>query len=1099
MKQFAKRFLAIAMVLFILVTAVPIQRVRAESNSDMSETSENTYLLNYVVVDKPFVETPDTQNVVLSIGDETTQVEQATLTYQNISTQQEYQVEATNIVNNVMLFSMEYLDETWKGIYELVNVSFVVSGETYVIVMQETGANPKFGINEEFSSDADAIIVEDGSKDEVEIARLDENGNSLPQESISDAIESAINEAANEGYPTSQKRMGNVVVVLDPGHGGSDPGTCNGGLCERDINLKIAEYCKAELEQYNGVTVYMTRTDNSSACMDREQRAAFARDRGANVLVSIHINAGGGTGSEVWYPNSNYNANVSTAGQALGNSILAQLANLGLTNRGTKIRNANEDKYPDGSASDYYGINSWCKRYGFPGIIVEHAFIDNANDQAYLSNEEWLRRMGIADATGIANYFGLSKGVSIWGEKFNNSTVAVGSIVTLGYETTKAGTINVDIYDGNDVYFMPLYQNISAGEGHQTLSWDLKTPSGKYVNSGKYRFTIQVTDAQGNTAVSHQYFTVTGNDAFAYKWTKLSSDQYQYGQNAELYYAVSKSAVVNIDIYDQNDSYLRSLVQNKSVATNDQVAVWDYTNAQGELVQNGKYRFTITATSASGEKIVEHKYFSVTGIANFQYKWCLVGNQSVNIGNNQVLYYATSKKAKVTVELYNEKNEYIKTLFSNQSVGANDQAAVWDLTDGKGDYVSSGTYRFTIKATDSSGNTVVSHQYFKVTGNDPVSYKWCLFGNESVKVGNKQNLYYAVTKNATVTVEVYDGKNEYIKTLDKNKAVGTNDQVAVWDLTDGKGDYVSSGTYRFTIKATDSSGNTVVSHQYFKVTGNDPVSYKWTTLDNSTYSIGNKVSLYYAVTRNAKVTAEVYDGKDNYMLTLFKDKSVGTNDQVLQWDMKATNGIFVSSGTYRITLKSVDTVGNVCYAHKYFYVDGGYTIMGTPSTSVQQMVAYYKANQLYPSYYASVGSDAPTIEAFCQIYMEECLAEGVKTEVAFCQAMKETGFLRYGGDVNISQYNFAGLGATGGGNPGNTFSSVREGVRAQIQHLKAYASTEPLKNPCVDNRFSYVTRGTAPCVEWLGIQENPYGKGWATAKNYGYSIRDDYIAKLVTY
>lgn len=996
MKQFAKRFLAIAMVLFILVTAVPIQQVRAESNSDMSETSENTYLLNYVVVDKPLVETPDTQNVVLSIGDETTQVEQATLTYQNISTQQEYQVEATNIVNNAMLFSMEYLDETWNGIYELVNVSFVVSGETYVIVMQETGANPKFGINEEFSSDADAIIVEDGSEDEVEITSLDENGNSLPQESISDAIESAINEAANEGYPTSQKRMGNVVVVLDPGHGGSDPGTCNGGLCERDINLKIAEYCKAELEQYNGVTVYMTRTDNSSACMNREQRAAFARDRGANVLVSIHINAGGGTGSEVWYPNQNYNANVSVAGQSLGNAILVQLASLGLTNRGTKIRDASSDKYPDGSAADFYGINSWCKRYGFPGIIVEHAFIDNANDQAYLSNEEWLRRMGIADATGIANYFGLSKGVSIWGEKFNNSTVAVGSIVTLGYETTKAGTINVDIYDGNDVYFMPLYQNISAGEGHQTLSWDLKTPSGKYVNSGKYRFTIQVTDAQGNTAVSHQYFTVTGNDAFAYKWTTLSSNSYKYGNNAEFYYAVNKNAIINIDIYDGKDQYLRPLVKNKSVATNDQVATWDYTDAQGELVKSGNYRFTITATTASGEKIVAHKYFSVTGIPGFQ-------------------------------------------------------------------------------------------------------YKWCLFGDESVKVGNKQSLYYAVTKNATVTVEVYDGKNEYIKTLDKNKAVGTNDQVAVWDLKNAKGQYVNSGTYRFTIKATDSSGNTVVSHQYFKVTGNDPVSYKWTTLDNSTYSIGNKVSLYYAVTRNAKVTAEVYDGKDNYMLILFKDKSVGTNDQVLQWDMKASNGIFVSSGTYRITLKSVDTVGNVCYAHKYFYVDGGYTIMGTPSTSVQQMVAYYKANQLYPTYYASVGSDAPTIEAFCQIYMEECLAEGVKTEVAFCQAMKETGFLRYGGDVNISQYNFAGLGATGGGNPGNTFSSVREGVRAQIQHLKAYASTEPLKNPCVDNRFSYVTRGTAPCVEWLGIQENPYGKGWATAKNYGYSIRDDYIAKLLTY
>ena len=113
--------------------------------------------------------------------------------------------------------------------------------------------------------------------------------------------------------------------------------------------------------------------------------------------------------------------------------------------------------------------------------------------------------------------------------------------------------------------------------------------------------------------------------------------------------------------------------------------------------------------------------------------------------------------------------------------------------------------------------------------------------------------------------------------------------------------------------------------------------------------------------------------------------------------------------------------------------------------------------------------------------------------------MKETGFLRYGGDVKINQYNFAGLGATGNGNPGNSFLSVREGVRAQIQHLKAYANNEALNNPSVDNRFGYVARGTAPYVEWLGIHENPYGKGWAAADHYGYSLRYDYIAKLLRY
>ena len=172
-------------------------------------------------------------------------------------------------------------------------------------------------------------------------------------------------------------------------------------------------------------------------------------------------------------------------------------------------------------------------------------------------------------------------------------------------------------------------------------------------------------------------------------------------------------------------------------------------------------------------------------------------------------------------------------------------------------------------------------------------------------------------------------------------------------------------------------------------------------------------------------------------------------------------------------------------------------IMGTSQTNVAQMVRYYKANASgYDTFKARYegkydGSlakgGASTIEQFAQIFYEEANAEGVKAEVAFTQCMKETGFLKYGGDVLPNQYNFAGIGATGAVH-GASFKDVRTGIRAQIQHLKAYASTSPLNNRCVDPRFNLVTRNSAPYVEWLGIQENPNGYGWATAKNYGYDI-----------
>lgn len=177
-------------------------------------------------------------------------------------------------------------------------------------------------------------------------------------------------------------------------------------------------------------------------------------------------------------------------------------------------------------------------------------------------------------------------------------------------------------------------------------------------------------------------------------------------------------------------------------------------------------------------------------------------------------------------------------------------------------------------------------------------------------------------------------------------------------------------------------------------------------------------------------------------------------------------------------------------------------IMTTPTTSVDRMVSYYKSNATFPNYYqehdTEIKASSNPLQTFCQIFYDEAVAEGVDPGVVFAQAMKETGFLRFGGDVKIEQYNFCGLGATGGGAAGQAFGSVRLGVRAQVQHLKAYASQEDLKNAVVDPRFQYVTRGCATFAEYLGIQENPWGKGWATASNYGYSIVNDYMYKFCT-
>lgn len=205
------------------------------------------------------------------------------------------------------------------------------------------------------------------------------------------------------------------VIVLDPGHGGSDSGASryiNGGnFVERDLVLKIAQYCKEELEKNENVTVYLTRSDNSSANQSRRQRAYYAASLGADAFISFHLNATYAnstysvSGAEGYYQNQNYGKDLSDAGLIMSNSILTELSGLGLSSNGSIIWNADDGSvYPDGTMADYLGINYWSKLYGIPGVLIEHAYINNPNDVAnYLTYEESLKQLGIADAHGIMN------------------------------------------------------------------------------------------------------------------------------------------------------------------------------------------------------------------------------------------------------------------------------------------------------------------------------------------------------------------------------------------------------------------------------------------------------------------------------------------------------------------------------------------------------------------------------------------------------------------------------------------------------------------------------------------------------------------------
>lgn len=212
------------------------------------------------------------------------------------------------------------------------------------------------------------------------------------------------------------------VVVLDPGHGGRESGAHYYGMKEKNLNLKIAKYCQAELKKYAGVKVIMTRTtdravSSAGTSADLLARSRVAKNNKADIFVCLHNNAFGPGeskathGARVYYQNNSFYESVGTKSKKLAQAILKRVVGCGLTNGGVRTKYSSDRSRRDskGRKGDYYAVLYYNKTYKIPAVIVEHAFMSNAGDAALLKSEAFLKRLGVADAAAIADYLGLKK------------------------------------------------------------------------------------------------------------------------------------------------------------------------------------------------------------------------------------------------------------------------------------------------------------------------------------------------------------------------------------------------------------------------------------------------------------------------------------------------------------------------------------------------------------------------------------------------------------------------------------------------------------------------------------------------------------------
>ncbi|WP_077735621.1 N-acetylmuramoyl-L-alanine amidase [Bacillus sonorensis] len=183
-------------------------------------------------------------------------------------------------------------------------------------------------------------------------------------------------------------------VWLDAGHGGKDSGAAANGMKEKDLVLKMVKYAKSYLENhYKGVQVKLTRS--TDVFYELSDRADMANRWGADLFVSIHVNAGGGTGFETYrYPGTK--GDTLKLQECLHSAVLTAMKAYGqIADRGLKEKNL-----------------AVVRETHMPAVLTENLFIDRKEDAERLKDSGFAKAVGEAHARGIAKYLGLSGGSS---------------------------------------------------------------------------------------------------------------------------------------------------------------------------------------------------------------------------------------------------------------------------------------------------------------------------------------------------------------------------------------------------------------------------------------------------------------------------------------------------------------------------------------------------------------------------------------------------------------------------------------------------------------------------------------------------------------
>lgn len=865
------------------------------------------------------------------------------------------------------------------------------------------------------------------------------------------------------------------VIVIDPGHGGSDSGAVGHGFKEKTLNLQIATAMKNRLEKYQGVTVLMTRSNDTYVSL--KDRTDYAASVHADAFISVHLNSASSSakGAEVWYPNSHYDKDAYTVGKNLANNILTSLKNLGLASRGIAYKNSQSgNKYPDGSLSDYYAVIRQSKEKHIPGIIIESAFISSSTDVSkFLNTSAKTKKMGEKEADAIAKTFGM----------------ALASKKSKLPSKTKLSSAKL------------------TGSGTSVkVTWKKSANSSKYLvfrKSGKNGTWQEIartgstsyTDTAANYGTTY-YYTVIGRNS--------SGRATSYDKTGKKVTTPKKVEEVT-KVVDSGLHRVTVTWKNDPQATGYRI----YRRTPG-----GSYKGLLTIASNKTTS-----YTDETAAKNSTYEYVVRSY----ISKGTYTYPVKTGKKKIKKEIWsNYQNPGVKVSTDGDAVGtlngtlASDKKSITFTWQKAADL--DVVYRLYRKASDETSYVRLKETTGLTATDDSV---------QPGKTYSYRLRYLRKAVNASKTKEYFSSYTPVINFTIPDSSGNTEPQTPN-DSADITVDQVKlRSAYEAVKSKTDKTDYNADTRDYVTPASDTSLTVHWTPVDNA--------SGYEITDGSHKTLKTIADGSaSSYTFTGLKKRTSYSYAVRAYRNYNGKNyyGDYSVTGTgktaYQIKGTPLTTTDQMVRyynariaAKKKTYPASTYKKYGAATIEDFVNIVDQEAKR------AGIKSEV----LFGQICLETgFLTFGGDVKAAQCNfgGIGATGGGASGMDfVKYAKYYYKDLTDKDGKAYKNADAAqadaVRVGIRAQAVHLALYATTdgnypdfksvtsvkEYPATSVPDPRAYSIIIGGAPYCEWLGIKDNPYttgeaakdgkpvSKGWAAGNNYGYNLVDLYIEPML--